>query len=145
MSIHIAVTVERETKKAVMVSANGRTGWIQKRWMKDGLVSEKVFTKAADNMEAYRAARESEQAWKNSRHEIRVDSETEKAIATQVIFTSDDGEQDVNRLLWFPKSQAIGNAVPGWMIAAKVDEALRGFSSNACAFLDPEDAERLFK
>ena len=138
------VRIERETRKALLVSAEGRQGWIQRRWYHDGEVTAKVFERAAKECEEGQAAKAAHAAWKDGMHEIRVDRETEKAIATRVSFLSGDCEQSVDRLLWFPKSMCDGNRAPGWMIESKVSEMKASFPSNACAFLDPEDAERLF-
>ena len=139
------VTIERETRKALLVAANGRKGWIQRRWYKDGHVSDKTFERAATEYEEREAQKAAHAAWRNEYHEIVVYEMTDRAISTRVRFCSGDCEQEVTRLLWFPRSMVRGsNHVPGWMIEQRVDDALKSFPSNACAFLHPEDAERLF-
>lgn len=141
----IAVEVKHETRKAYLVAADGRQGWIQRRSLKsDGTVNADTFGKAAAEFEGREAVKAEAAAWRNEYHDVRADVETEKAFGTKVSFLSGDCEQSVSRTLWFPKSVCRGFAVPGWMLEKKVEETLRGFPSCACAFLDPEDSDRLF-
>ena len=138
------ITITRETKKAALITNGERTGWVQKRWIKDGQVSDKVFEKAATEYESREAERAAQAAWRNAFHAVPVARETEKAFAFEAHFTSGDGEQEVTRLLWFPKSVCQGFEVPGWMIEKKVAEVMDSFPSCANAFLNPEDARILF-
>lgn len=132
----IKVEVVRETAKALLVSANGQQGWIQKRWMDaSGMVSETTFTKAVESNQARQVARDdqreaeaAEKLFRNSDHAVRVARETEKAVAATI--TIEFAGCETEKLVWFPKS-AIGGGdgvavVPGWMIRAKIAEALEG-------------------
>ena len=138
------ITITRETKKAALITNGERTGWVQKRWIKDGQVSDKVFEKAAAEYESRESERVAQAAWRNAFHAVPVARETEKAFAFEAHFTSGDGEQEVTRLLWFPKSVCQGFEVPGWMIEKKVAEVMDTFPTIANAFLNPEDARILF-
>lgn len=152
MSKRIEVKVVRETKKALMVEADGRQGWIQRRWMdEDGTVSVATFDKATANQQARQAEQDAAREWRQALHPVRVDRETEKAIGTEVVYVSGDGEQTIRRMLWLPKSQSANDEgarlFPGWLIAAKVDEMtsrVRSECPQACAFLDYSDRDRLF-
>ena len=146
MKATVKVEVKHQTRKAYLVAdADGRQGWIQARSMKsDGTVNADTFEKAATEFAAREASKQAAAAWQNDFHEVRADVETEKAFGTKVTFLSGDCEQEVARTLWFPKSVCRGFAVPGWMLEKKVEETLRSFPSCACAFLNPEDSDRLF-
>lgn len=47
----IKYEIVSQTTKALLIEANGRRGWIQKRWGKDGMVKKETFEKAADSFE----------------------------------------------------------------------------------------------
>lgn len=142
--MNISISIERETKKAALITDGTSRGWVQKRWIKDGRVSDKVFAKAVAEYQARDAERAAQNAWRNAFHTLPVARETEKAFAFEAHFTSGDGEQEVSRLLWFPKSVCQGFAAPGWMIEKKVAEVQDTFPSIANAFLNPEDSRILF-
>lgn len=115
------VTIERETAKAYLVAdSQGRQGWIQKRWLRDGQVNSETFEKAVATQEKEAAWKERCAAWKEDFHPVTVTRETEKAIAIEIVFERCDGEKEISRFMWFPKSQVRnGNEVPGWLLAAK--------------------------
>lgn len=121
----VKVSVEKETKKALLVSADGKKGWIQKRWADaDMTVSSKTFEKAACEFEQSQKDREADRAWRQAYHALpaEIERETEKAIALKATLHCVHTDQVVSRLAWFPKSQIKNNAVPGWLIDCKVDE-----------------------
>lgn len=134
----IAVTVERETRKALFVTDGQRSGWIQRRWLgEDGTVSASTFEKAAGAAEERRAdaeedrlARISETIFRNSLHAVPVVRETEKAVAAEIVLSVPGGAEKTV-LAWFPKSQ-IGGAdgvaeIPGWMIREREADAVNGY------------------
>jgi hypothetical protein len=139
----IAVTIQRETKKGALVTDGVDTAWVIKSKIREGFVSERVWNSAIENARGRAEVEQKARDWRNSNHPIRIDVETEKAIGTKITFWSGDGEQAVERTLWFPKSMMTEAGVPGWMIEKKIEEVKSGFSSNACAFLDPADRARL--
>lgn len=132
----MAVTVEKETKKALLVAADGRRGWIQKRWMSaDGTVSETTFTKAYESYEARQAAYKEAADFKSGYHEIEIERETEKAVAVKVCFDAYNVERDVVRLAWIPKSLLRDGKAPGWVLldrANKIEEELKRYGGVAC-------------
>lgn len=148
MTKRIKVAIEHETRKALLISADGRKGWIQRRWLaEDGTISVKTFEKAASNMKEDEAAKADRRTWQNAYHAVRIDKETERGAATEVSFHSGDDEQTIRRMVWFPKSLMRDGKLPGWKIEQAVDEmtdSVRADCPVACAFLDPEDADRLF-
>ena len=131
----VEVEIIRSTAKAHLVrAADGREGWIQRRWLAaDGTVGEGTMDRADASRQAAARKREAEKAervWRDSLHLVRIARQTEKAIAVSAPFEF-AGDVD-ETLLWFPKSQCQpgeerGTAfVPGWLIAAKIDEKCEG-------------------
>ena len=127
----IAVTVERETRKALFVTDGQRGGWIQRRWLaEDGTVSASTFEKAAGAAEERRTEAEEDRAFRNATHAVPVARETEKAVAAEIL-PSVPGGAEKTVLAWSPKSQ-IGGAdgvaeIPGWMIREREANAVNGY------------------
>lgn len=122
----IEVEVKRETAKAALVIGNGQEFWVQKRWLKDGKVSEKVYEGATKRQAEAEEAKADWEAYRNGYHSIAVVRETEKAVASfvNVSLYGDPWGRDV--LAWFPKSQVQdGNKVQGWLIDAKLKQVGR--------------------
>ena len=126
MKDRIQVTVEQETKKALLVSAEGKKGWIQRRWARDDMtVKRETFEKSAADFEANAEIREFTNNWKNEYHPFPSDlvvRETEKAVALEATVVCEHTDQWHTRLAWFPKSQIKENTIPGWLILKKIDE-----------------------
>lgn len=142
--MNISISIERETKKAALITDGTSRGWVQKRWIKDGQVSDKVFSKAVAEYQARDAERAAQNAWRNAFHTLPVARETEKAFAVEAHFIINNGQSETTRLLWFPKSVCHGFAAPGWMIEKKVAEVADAFPYSASPMLNPEDARILF-
>ena len=134
----VKVTVEHETKKALLISDGSRKGWIQRRWLRnDSSVSEKTFEKAVETFKQRETAKNDERKFqtdlrefKNSWHLIRFTRKTEKAIATTL--SVEIAGIVTERLAWFPKSQCAIKSnelaeVPGWLIKAKEAEACENY------------------
>lgn len=120
------VHIEHETQKAYLVTDSaGRKGWIQKRWMADDFtVSKKTMAKAAENFHQRQAAEDEAKEWANSYHRIiKVEKETEKALAIKVNFDAYNLERNFGQLIWIPKSLIKDMAVQGWFLAKKIREA----------------------
>lgn len=136
MKARIQVAVARETAKALLVEAEGRQGWIQRRWLAaDGTVSAATFEKAVAGAQERReeAARQreaeaAERQFRDSFHRVPVVRESERAVAAEIVVEFAGAES--GKLVWFPKSLLGGGdgvaEVPGWLIREKVAEALGG-------------------
>jgi SH3-like domain-containing protein len=128
-SSKIQVSVVRETAKALLVQdADGREGWIQRRWLSaDSTVKAETFEKAVASAEERKADKQAAQDFRNNFHQIIVVRETEKAVGCEIHFDLCDIERNATRMVWFPKSRCQrtddGWAAQGWMILAKEDEA----------------------
>lgn len=130
----VDVSVVKETAKAALIKdEQGREGWVQKRWLKDGHVSESVLEKAVASNEERKRSYERQRAWKNTPQPAtrEPDRETAKAIGYQLeveIPSSASSLQGytTKRMAWFPKSQAKkidGKwAIPGWLIDAREND-----------------------
>jgi len=147
------VQIEHETKKAYLITdSEGNKGWIQKRWMAaDGTVSEKTMAKAAENFHERQAAKDEAKEWANSYHRIiKVERETEKALAIKVNFDAYNLERDFGELIWIPKSLIKNMAVQGWFIAKKIREAAEELAERIhtgvlCDYVPVEDCDdRMF-
>ena len=128
----VPVTVQRETKKALMIkAADGREGWIQRRWLRaDGTVADSTLARAAEDHAARqgdRARAQAERDFRNEQHTVSVARRTEKAVASTMVVLEIGGDE-ATRLCWFPLSCCTisddgGHAdVPGWLIRAKEEE-----------------------
>ena len=143
------VQIEHETKKAyLIVDSEGRKGWIQKRWLGvDGTVAEKTIAKAAENFQQRQAAEEEAKEWANSYHRIiKIERETEKALAIKVNFDAYNLERDFGRLIWIPKSLIKNMAVQGWFLAKKIREAAEELTEQIrtgvlCDYVPVEDCD----
>jgi hypothetical protein len=143
----IHVTIVRSTAKAHLIEADGRQGWIQKRWLKDdGTVSAETFEKSAANHAQREAARQEEREWeakerefKDTLHRVRIVRQTEKAIATEVILRVPGGFEEPT-LVWFPKSRVAIDGdvaeVPGWMIREREWEVVDNYSPNGRGYYE---------
>lgn len=138
----IAVSIIDETAKALKVqAADGRSGWIQRRWLRaDGTVSADTFLKAAASTEQVRQASIARAEFKDGLHSFAAARETERAVAVQVEIDYIDVERDGRSLVWFPKSQVTNGCLPGWLINAKKRELMdtlrgRGNVALKCAGL----------
>lgn len=130
----IQVQIVRSTAKAHLISAEGKEGWIQARWLKaDGTVAKATFEKAVTNAEerkeAFASKREfeaAERAFRQASHAVRVARETEKAVAAEVLLSIPGGFEET-ALVWFPKSAIEGGegvaVIPGWMIRDREERA----------------------
>lgn len=120
MTKRIEIQITRSTKKAhLVVSADGRQAWVQRRWVSDdNTVSEKTFTRQSEEFEA-----------RNGSTSFDIARETEKAVAAEcpINFAGFDDTM----LVWFPKSVveiSDGKAsAPNWLVNRKLDEAVERF------------------
>lgn len=124
MKKRIKVKIERSTAKAHLIVASDRKAWVQRRWLdEEETVSEATFNRQADEFEARREmlkqVRDTDREFKNGLHSVRIERETEKAIACRADFEDGSCTIDGQRLAWFPKSQVKEGKVPGWLILAK--------------------------
>lgn len=125
MSKRVEVEIVRSTKKAHLVkAADGRECWIQKRWLgEDGTVSAKTFDRGSEDLERDNEFKKAHAEFKNSRHGVVIERETEKAIACKAVFSvSSNDDFGGERLVWFPKSQVVDGSVPGWLLFAKASD-----------------------
>jgi len=147
----IKVTIEKETQKAFLITDGQNKGWIQRRWLgADSTVSEKTFEKSVNNYAEQKKNFEESKEWSNSYHRIiKVEKETDKALAVKINLDSYNIERDFKRLLWIPKSLVKDLTVPGWFIIRKVRELIDGFyeehhTGALCDYIAIEDCDRLF-
>jgi len=131
------VQIEKETKKAYLViDANGRKGWIQRRWLgADNTVAEKTLAKANDNYKANQAAYAEAKNHSESLHAItKIVRETERALAVEVILEFCDVEKMADKMIWIPKSLVKDNSVPGWFVIKKLNELLEEYRMDFSRF-----------
>jgi len=141
----ITVEIVRTTEKAHLISAEGKQGWIQKRWLDaSSTVSASTFAKAVNSAEERKAefaakqqAGRAEREFCNKDHAVRVVKETEKAVAAEVTLMVPGGFEET-KLVWFPKS-AIGGAdgiamIPGWMIRERENSAAENYSPSGRSY-----------
>lgn len=122
----IKIQIEHETKKAYLITdSKGRKGWIQKKWMAaDGTVAEKTMAKASGTFMERKAAEDEAKEWANTYHRIiKIEKETEKAVAIKVNYDAYNLERNFSRLIWIPKSLIKDMAVQGWFLTKKIREA----------------------
>lgn len=120
----VNVSVVRETAKAVLVqNVKGEQGWIQKRWLKEGLVSVATFEKAVASFNAHAAEKQNEREWNNTWFPVQILGETEKAIKVSVQLELCHVEQTRFVDVYIPKSQVTNGQVKGWLLLAKAKEA----------------------
>ncbi len=130
----IKVQIVKSTKKAHLIKNDqDRQGWVQKRWLKnDDTVAIKTFEKATASFEEHKASFVAKRKFNNDLHTIKIDRQSEKAIASLIILEVPGGDS-VERFVWFPKSmcepgQLEGTAlVPGWMIQDRQKEAVNTY------------------
>ena len=124
----IQVTIKKSTAKAHLIVADDRECWVQKRWLRqdDMTVSAKTFDRQAtakvEREALVKEIRDNTRAFRDGRHAVKIERETEKAIACKAYFEDGYCTIDGERLAWFPKSQVRDGAVPGWLIIAKAQE-----------------------
>ena len=143
------VTIEHETQKAYLIlDSKGRKGWIQKRWLAaDSTVTEKTMCKADGNLKRCQEAEDEAKEWANSFHKIlKIERETEKALAIKVNFDAYNLERDFGRLIWIPKSLIRDMAVQGWFLAKKIREAAEELTEQIrtgvrCDYVPVEDCD----
>lgn len=126
-SKRIKVEVEKSTPKAHLVKdAAGRTGWIQKRWLKDDFtISATTFEKAVAYIAEKAAVREAAKQFNDAYHTLaKVVKETEKAVAVEAVLDFCDVEKYSHKMLWIPKSLIKNGAVQGWFVIKKIEELL---------------------
>ena len=119
------VTILKTTPKAKLVqSQDGRTAWMQSRWVRDdGTVNPETFEKNAAALAAEQSVIAEHKAFKDAMHPIGViDRESDKALAISVAIHEEVSGQTIRRLVWFPKSQVNEGLVPGWLVAAKAKD-----------------------
>ena len=58
----------------------------------------------------------------------KIQKETEKAVAINIIFICLHTNQSVSRLMWIPKGLIIDNTVPAWFWNKKISEIKSEFS-----------------
>ena len=107
------ITITRETKKAALITNGERTGWVQKRWLKDGQVSDKVFEKAASEYES----REAERAAQADIQAARGDA-TICDLWNAQVFTRHQGAA-----IFIKTTNANTNAVTFYKLGYRVDPA----------------------
>lgn len=146
----VGVTIIRSTAKAHLIAdKNGQQVWIQKRWLSENnTVSAKTFEKATVRKNEFIQAKNEAKAWNESPHALPVSKETEKAVGVTVSLESNDGEQEIKRILWFPKS-AIGGRdgvaqVPGWMIKSKIEKLRQDFRHNPMATINIDGKDETY-
>ena len=125
MAKKIKVEIEKSTAKAHLIKdAEGRVGWIRKRWLSaDSTVSVKTLEKAVVNYKERQDIRAEAKEWSTACHRIvEIAKETVKAVAVNAVFDAYNIERTIYRLLWIPKSLIKNGGVPGWFIAKKVNE-----------------------
>ena len=67
-------------------------------------------------------------------HDIKIVSETEKAVSVEILIDFCDHEKTVGHLVWLPKSQLVNKQAPGWLLSSKLiaaQKAARGPNSGS--------------
>ena len=109
--------IKKETPKALLLEEEGKTFWIQKRWMQDN----GTLTPAGEKARA--------EAEKNAMIGImgKIERETDRAILFDAFV--ENAAQCFGVKIWFPKSQikiCEGSIeVPAWLHSAKEAEHLK--------------------
>lgn len=122
-------TVEKieETKKAFLVQdKDGRKAWLPKQWVDEDMgVDTEKFNTSAHKFERIQRDREENKSYRDDYHEVgnRV-KESEKAAAFRAIIRGSQSEEEIEKLVWFPKSQMRDGKVPGWLIEERKKELL---------------------
>lgn len=121
----IAVTIVTETAKARLVQDTaGRKGWIQNRSLRaDGTVAADTFEKAAASFSEREQIKADNRTWDNEYHAFTMARESEKAVAISGVARDGSYTQEIDFLIWVPKSVLRDGKVPGWIIWKKLAEA----------------------
>lgn len=120
------IEIIRETKKAKLVKCGDKQGWMPTRWVRDDLtVKTETFEKSAIEFARTETARNEAREFKNGMHDLlTIERENDKAVAINVSIYEECTDQQINRLVWFPKSQIKNNQAPGWLFIAKVNDLM---------------------
>ena len=117
--------IKKETPKALLLEEEGKTFWIQKRWMQDN----GTLTPAGEKARAEAQTPREQKAEKNTMIGImgKIERETERAILFDAFV--ENAAQCFGVKIWFPKSQikiCEGSIeVPAWLHSAKEAEHLK--------------------
>jgi hypothetical protein len=127
------VEIVRETKKAKLVKCGGKQAWLPNRWIrKDLTVKTETFENSAVEFARTETARNEVSEFKNGMHDVgSVERETTKAVAVKATIYEECTDQQITRLVWFPKSQIKNDQAPGWLFLAKVNDLLEQVSMPA--------------
>lgn len=137
----VNVKINRETAKALLVSDGANEAWVQRRWfdVTTGTVSAKTWQKAIDNAaerkeqwQAELADKKAEQEFRHAKHSVRVEKETEKAVAIKITVEMAGNESEL--LVWFPKSCIEGGEgvaeIMGWMLNEKINDKVDNYTGS---------------
>lgn len=122
------ITIEKSTAKAHLLKKDGKTFWVQKRWLKeDGTLTpagQKAFEEAeTDEEKTARKAKEKEDREKGVERPAKADWESEKAYGYDLDLDFYNLEQTQRHRIFIPKSviQPNGN-IPTWILEKKIAE-----------------------
>jgi hypothetical protein len=132
MSKRIQVSIVKETKKALLVRAQGTQleGWIQRRWFdaETSTVAASTFDRAvaarAEYVAAARAERDAEREFREGYHALPTPArETERALGFRV-GVAVASSLATTRMIWIPRSVLRDGMAPGWILIAKAREII---------------------
>jgi len=123
MQNRVEISIIKETHKACLVEAEGKKGWVQKRWLRaDNTVAANTFAKAVESHTSAQAHRDKIKAFQDGYHCLEIERETDKAVAVKAFCEECVSDQVITRLAWFPKSVMREGKIPGWLIDRKREE-----------------------
>ena len=119
--------IERETKKALLLKKDGKTFWIQKRWMReDGSLTpsgQQAFKDAQTDEEKEKGKAEEKARWAEGVKLPKPSWESEKAYGFDVSLDFYDTEVTKRHRIFIPKSQIQKNGnIPSWLLKKKFEE-----------------------
>jgi hypothetical protein len=118
------IEIIRDTEKAKLVKCGDKQAWLPHRWVRDDLtVKTETFEKSAIEFARTETARNEAQEFKNGMHDLlTIERENDKAVAINASIYEECTDQQITRLVWFPKSQVKNNQAPGWLFLAKAND-----------------------